>query len=205
MIHLYIKKHNITGLRYFGRTYQNPFVYKGSGKKWKAHLKAHGNNISTTHVWSYVDINEAIVHALKFSIDNDIVNSNEWANLAIENVVDGNHKGFKLSPESIALRTNTRKINAKPCVLKGRPAHPNTVANLKLVNTGRKLSSDVLAKRLESRRRNGVKSLKGIPRSDEVKLKISTSKLGHTHSNETLEKLKAGQQRRRLRENGNYE
>ena len=43
--HLYIKTHNITGLKYFGKTIGNPYSYKGSGTYWNNHLKKHGNNI----------------------------------------------------------------------------------------------------------------------------------------------------------------
>jgi hypothetical protein len=36
---LYVKTHNITGLKYFGKTTNDPFKYKGSGKYWLDHLK----------------------------------------------------------------------------------------------------------------------------------------------------------------------
>jgi hypothetical protein len=46
--YLYIKTHNITGLKYFGKTTKvNPYAYTGSGEYWLNHLKIHGNNIST--------------------------------------------------------------------------------------------------------------------------------------------------------------
>lgn len=41
MIHLYIKTHNTTGLKYFGKTTKDPYKYLGSGKHWRAHLKIH--------------------------------------------------------------------------------------------------------------------------------------------------------------------
>ena len=47
MYYLYIKTHNITGLRYLGQTQKNPFEYIGSGKRWKRHVAKHGNDIST--------------------------------------------------------------------------------------------------------------------------------------------------------------
>ena len=45
--YLYLKTHNITGLKYLGQTKQDPFIYKGSGKEWRAHLKLFGNLVST--------------------------------------------------------------------------------------------------------------------------------------------------------------
>jgi len=32
--YLYIKKHNETGLKYFGKTTQDPYTYQGSGTDW---------------------------------------------------------------------------------------------------------------------------------------------------------------------------
>jgi len=46
--YLYIKTHNITGLKYLGQTSkQDPFLYNGSGKDWKAHLTKFGDSVST--------------------------------------------------------------------------------------------------------------------------------------------------------------
>jgi hypothetical protein len=45
--YLYLKTHVKTNLKYLGQTTQNPFVYKGSGVYWTAHLKIHGNYIKT--------------------------------------------------------------------------------------------------------------------------------------------------------------
>ena len=42
MIYLYVKTHNKTGLKYLGKTEQDPFVYLGSGKRWLNHLNKHG-------------------------------------------------------------------------------------------------------------------------------------------------------------------
>ena len=47
MIYLYIKTHNVTGLKYLGKTEScDPHKYKGSGKYWNIHLKKHGNDYS---------------------------------------------------------------------------------------------------------------------------------------------------------------
>ena len=40
--YLYIKQHALTGKLYFGKTVQNPEVYKGSGTHWTNHIKKHG-------------------------------------------------------------------------------------------------------------------------------------------------------------------
>ena len=67
MIYLYLKSHNKTGLKYLGKTTQNPFKYKGSGKHWKAHLKIHGNDVTTKILYSCEDKEEFRLVAKKFS------------------------------------------------------------------------------------------------------------------------------------------
>lgn len=90
-ITLYIKTHNKTGLKYFGKTKQDdPYSYLGSGTYWKNHLKKYGNDISTEIFAEFENECEELVEtALKFSKENDIVESNKWANLIEENGLDG--------------------------------------------------------------------------------------------------------------------
>jgi len=47
MIYLYLKTHNISGLKYLGKTTRDPQKYLGSGKVWRDHLKKYGNDIHT--------------------------------------------------------------------------------------------------------------------------------------------------------------
>lgn len=83
-IYLYIKTHNKTGLKYFGKTVLDPYSYHGSGKYWKKHLKKYGHDITTEIYGCYNDKDKCIEDAIKFSKDNNIVESKEWANLMIE-------------------------------------------------------------------------------------------------------------------------
>lgn len=110
--YLYIKTHNTTGLKYFGKTTQNPFTYNGSGKYWKKHLKKHGVDLTTTLLGAYEDVNECEIAALTFSRDHDIVNSPEWANLIEENGQDGapnGHPGHKFTDEQLKALSQTLK------------------------------------------------------------------------------------------------
>src|ERR1035437_8986354 len=86
---LYIKQHKITGLKYFGKTVKFPPVYKGSGEHWLPHLKKHGNLVETIWFELFMDAKMLMETAIKFSIENDIVNSLEWANEKPENGLDG--------------------------------------------------------------------------------------------------------------------
>jgi hypothetical protein len=89
-IHLYVKTHNVTGLKYFGKTIRvDPVKYKGSGKRWLNHIKVHGYDVSTVIIGTYTEVDECLKVALAFSRDNNIVESNEWANLKVESLDGG--------------------------------------------------------------------------------------------------------------------
>lgn len=88
-IFLYIKTHNKTGLKYFGKTIKDPFTYYGSGKHWVAHLKNHGYDVSTEIYGCFYNKQECKDAAIEFSIKHSIVDSDEWANLRIEELDGG--------------------------------------------------------------------------------------------------------------------
>ena len=79
IIYLYVKQHSITGFKYFGKTEQaNPFRYNGSGKYWVPHIKKHGKNyIKTLDIFGFDNAKLCTEFALKFSKENNIVESNE--------------------------------------------------------------------------------------------------------------------------------
>jgi hypothetical protein len=89
--YLYIKQHSVTGLKYFGKTTKgDPVKYLGSGIHWKRHIKKHGIEHVKTLWYQLFDSEESLVeYATKFSQQNNIVESKEWANLKGENGLDG--------------------------------------------------------------------------------------------------------------------
>jgi len=89
--YLYIKKHSITGLMYFGKTTKkDPYSYKGSGTRWVNHIKVHGRGyVETLWVSELYHDTSIVEHAMHFSIENNIVESSAWANLVLENGLDG--------------------------------------------------------------------------------------------------------------------
>ena len=98
---IYIKTHNITGLKYFGKTNKTDIcLYEGSGKYWKNHIKKHGYNCRTKVVRTFTNMEDCRWWCMKFSIINNIVESNDWANLIMENGLDGWVKGVKRSEET---------------------------------------------------------------------------------------------------------
>jgi hypothetical protein len=121
--YLYIKKHKKTGLKYFGKTTKiNVEQYRGSGKRWKSHLKLHGNDVETMWIsepfYCIESLNE---FALFFSEVFDIVNSNEWANLIPENGFDGAPKGIIRTEEyRMKLRGKNNPMYGKENPFKGK-------------------------------------------------------------------------------------
>ncbi len=118
---LYVKQHNITGLKYFGKTIRdNPIKYKGSGAYWTDHIKKHGNDVSTIWYRRFDNKSELIEFALNFSAKNNIVEAKNtdgkkiWANLTIENGLDGAEPGRKRdSYEHTEIAKQKMRVNHK--------------------------------------------------------------------------------------------
>ena len=102
IIYLYHKRHRITGLNYFGKTKHDPTFYNGSGVYWNAHLRKHGKDIENVQIWKFDDEQERSKFAIQFSKDNNIVESDHWANLCIEDGMMGGDKFMYMSPERLA-------------------------------------------------------------------------------------------------------
>ena len=84
MIYLYIKTHRKTGLKYLGKTNQDPYTYKGSGKRWNSHIEKHGNDVDTEILRECKDNEEIRTWGLYYSDLWQVVDSPEWANLKPE-------------------------------------------------------------------------------------------------------------------------
>lgn len=113
MTYLYIKQHNQTGLRYFGKTTRDPYRYIGSGLHWRRHIKKHGKDIATIWTMQFDDEADCEDFAVLFSELFDIVASAAWANMKIENGRDGWPAGVP-NPRSVPQSVETRaKKSAK--------------------------------------------------------------------------------------------
>ena len=93
MIHLYLKTHRDTGLKYLGKTIKDPHTYEGSGVRWRNHLKKHGNNVVTEILLSSQELEDIREAGLKYSKEWDIVNNPEFANMMEENGQGGENSG----------------------------------------------------------------------------------------------------------------
>lgn len=146
IIYLYVKRHAITGLKYFGKTIQqNPFKYHGSGAVWNAHLKEHGKRIETLDIFGFDNQEAATQFALKFSAINNISESSDWANQKEENAKCG---GGKLSEETKRKISLSRK--GQPSAMKGKKFPPEFGKKISRANYNR--SEETKLKLLISRR-----------------------------------------------------
>jgi len=179
MVCLYIFTHNITGLKYFGKTkvyftIETLLKYGGSGSYWKDHKKVHGNDLSA-EIYGIFHKDEVKEIALKFSEDNNIVKSlNEsgnrkgkkiWANEKNENGLDGGSDGNMLG-----------KLHSK-----------ETKQKMSNSQKGRTFTIETREKMSESAKKRD-NNWTGRKHSDESKLKISNSLTGKKQSPETIEK-----------------
>lgn len=116
--YLYIKQHSITGLKYFGKTTRNPYKYNGSGTHWKRHIKKHGKeHVITLWYKLYNDIDELTNTALALSDMFDIVESDTWANLRLEDGLSGGDT-FTTNPNKEIIRQKvsitSKHSNSRP-------------------------------------------------------------------------------------------
>lgn len=84
---LMIKTHNKTGLKYLCYTKTSGDVfesYKGSGTRWRNHLKKRGDSITTEIIFESDDYHDFKSKAIETSIKLNVVESKDWANLKIE-------------------------------------------------------------------------------------------------------------------------
>lgn len=85
MYSIYIKTHNITGLKYLGYTSRiDVHAYYGSGKRWLNHLKKHGKLYTTEIIFETDNIDDVALAGEVYSSLFQIVSSNRWANLIEE-------------------------------------------------------------------------------------------------------------------------
>lgn len=167
---LYIKQHSVTGLKYFGKTTsKNPIKYLGSGVRWTAHIKKHGKEHVKT-LWISEPFNNIQLineFAMLISTEFNIVDSVEWANLVIENGIDGGVAGRKLTAEHILKRSQSQT---------GAKRSLETRKRISEGQLGKKLSVESIAKRTKSRIGLIISPLAGIKRSNTIASKSAEEK-----------------------------
>lgn len=195
---LYIKQHNITGLKYFGKTVADPQKYKGSGTYWKKHLKMHTDDVTTIWCKLFTVKQDLIDYALNFSVANNIVESIEWANLIPESGEDGGarpgQKGHAQTEQTKAKIRAARMLQKDPRL--GKRHSNETKEKIKQKRAAQVISEESKLKRSEK--------MKGYVFSDERNQAISTKLKGRKFSAETIEKMKIAAKLRCAKRRGEH-
>ena len=72
---LYLKTHNVTGMKYLGQTTRNPYKYEGSGVYWRRHIEMHGNNVTTEILYQSDNQDNFKKVCIDYSAKFDVVNN----------------------------------------------------------------------------------------------------------------------------------
>lgn len=163
---LYIKQHKTTGLKYFGKTVQDPHRYTGSGVRWTRHLAKHGNDVSTVWAQLFTDKESLTAFALEFSEKNKIVESKEWANLKPEDGLMGGDTGITIQGRKTLSQKSASRKHSDETKEKIRQKRL-----LQIMPIGRKLSEESKEKIRQKRALQVMP--KGKKMSEETKKKIS--------------------------------
>ena len=205
---LYIATHTITGMKYFGKT-TKWFTeddlqknYKGSGKYWSRHKKKHGDNEVAMEIYKICSLTESDEDyvrpiALKFSEENDIVKSKEWANLKPETGFDGGVtlESIEKMKETIK-KTGGRAGSKNPNYGKTTPQETRDKISYTLKNNGYTDSE-------ETRLKKSISGKNRPPVTEETREKISKINKGKQVSSETKEKMLATKRSREYGPNYN--
>lgn len=190
--YLYVKIHNKTGMRYLGRTAQKkPSVYLGSGTYWLRHLKKYGNDHRTIIIGRYFDLASLRGAGLYYSKLWDVVASDKWANLCLE---DGNNETQGWSHLTSEMRSaNGKKGGAKG----GKIMGPKTV-KLKIGLHGldgqQRLANASKAGKISAAKRKNDPNY--IEQRREWML-VNNPFRGKKHSEKTREKMRLAKRRRK--------
>ncbi len=109
--YLYIKTSPLN-LKYLGKTTKNPYVYMGSGKIWRRHIKKHNFNaadIKTEIVFETIDVQDLIDKGIELSILYNVIESKDWANLREESGDGGDTSKFIDYSSSVFHNSNRSK------------------------------------------------------------------------------------------------
>lgn len=184
MIYLYLKIHNKTGLKYLGKTVQEPYKYRGSGVRWCNHIAKHGYDVTTKILLESESIDEIKAEGLRLSAEWNIIESDEFANLIEENGMGGG-TGLRHTLEvrqKIAKASRSRKHSEESKqkiseAKKGKVYSEDEKQRVYGGRRGRKMSA--------SARKHLSELKKGVPRCEETRRKISEGKKGKARTQVT--------------------
>jgi len=150
MIKLYLKTHNITGMKYLGKTIRDPLKYKGSGKYWVRHISKYGYDVTTDILFETDDKNLLKEKGIYYSKLWNIVDNPGFANLRNEEGDGGDTMTNHPDLENIVKKNKDRKIKykwwnngKKQCHSENPPDGSYQRGRLLFNNIGSKMGADI--------------------------------------------------------------
>jgi hypothetical protein len=188
--YLYVKTHKITGLKYLGKTKQDPLKYQGSGKHWKKHLSKYGKDVHTIIIKECSSNEELSFWGRYYSkLWNIVDGQDDFGNKIWANVIPETGGGIGVVPTVtiIQKRIETRKNNINTGKTVGCSTESIQKANATKLKNGTMNSrtNDNIKKQLETRKNRGTgpDSPHVIEKSNSTKIKNGT--VGFTKINPT--------------------
>jgi hypothetical protein len=127
---LYVKTHQVTGLKYLGQTSKSdPHRYTGSGKYWLRHIKQHGKNWDTEILLESQNKKDIDQLGSYYSNLWNIVENNKWANLKPE-TGDGAASGIYNPMKNLEVLAKQQAIIRDPAI-----KEKHRVATINAMNT----------------------------------------------------------------------
>lgn len=183
-IYLYVKTHNLTNLKYLGQTTSSdPHRYTGSGIYWKSHLKKHGSDYRTEILRICETKEEVKEWGLFYSKLWNVVESEDWANLKVEQG-DGGRQS-----EEVRKRIGEAGRGRVPWN-KGKSVWSE--ADRKRISEQNRARPPQSKETIEKR----VSKNRGKVRSDEAKKKTSDALKGRKFTDESRKKMSEAAKRR---------
>lgn len=192
--YLYVKTHNVTGLKYLGFTTQQDYhKYRGSGTRWLRHLNKHGINYSTELLYEGDSKDELQQLGEYYSTLYDVVKNRNWANLKPEK---GEGGSFVATSESIKKVLETKRKNGT--LNTNTPeSRKKAIATRRKNNTLNTNTPDSIRKGLKTKKDNGTLSRT----SDCISKMIDTRSRNGTLNTRTADSI--DKQRNTIQESGN--
>jgi hypothetical protein len=183
--YLYIKQHSITGKLYFGKTIQNPEKYYGSGVHWLRHIEKHGKEYVIT-LWYCLFLDKSSIQdfSINFSEQQNIIESNDWLNLIIENGLDGCPVGTKFTKEHCD-NISKSKIGKENEKISGE----NHYMYGKHLSLDRKIRQSIAVSGPNNPMFGKEGAMKGKHHSEEAKRKSSLSNTGQSRTSITKKNI----------------
>ena len=183
MIYLYVKTHNKTGLKYLGKTEQNPQTYKGSGKYWINHINKHGYDVTTEVIGTFQTNEELSTVSKELSEKWRVVDSSEWANLRPESGDGGDtSKHIDYSSLERGKGKTYEQRYGKEKAIELKKSRANVLTETRKGKTWDEIFGEEMATELRQKAADRVRKYHiGAKRSEETKRKISESAKGRKH------------------------